>query len=63
MSDIDFGPHRKCHVCHTYHSEKRMIDYKGKWFCGIVHKLKHERGELEKSRPVKGSVDDKDLDV
>lgn len=47
MRNLDFGPHRLCHVCHVSHSEKRMIDYKGKWFCGITHKLKHERKQRE----------------
>lgn len=50
MRDLDTGPHRRCHVCHFMHPERRMIDYQGKWFCGIIHKLKHEREQHEKAR-------------
>lgn len=50
MNKLDSGPRHKCVVCHHSFPENRMIKFKGKWFCGLIHKLKHERKEHEVAR-------------
>lgn len=37
----------RCQVCGKPAYEGTMLDYNDKWFCGLPHKLKHERKENE----------------
>jgi hypothetical protein len=50
MSDLDFGPHHKCHTCGKMQPHRRCIEYNDHWFCGITCKLTQERKDNENLR-------------
>ena len=33
----------RCAWCHGLHQEQEMLEYHGKWFCGLIHNLAWER--------------------
>lgn len=45
MSDLDFGPHVKCHWCKKMIPHRRALQYNDKQFCGITCKIKQEEME------------------
>lgn len=45
MTDLDFGPHRRCALCGELHPEPRCLEYNDRWYCGITCKLKAKRRE------------------
>ena len=48
MSELDFGPHIKCHQCGTLTPVRRCLEYKGKTFCGLKCKLKYKEYKMRK---------------
>ena len=47
-----FQTHR-CAWCHGLRQEQEMLEYRGKWFCGLIHNLAWERKHRAKTSRLK----------